>query len=218
MFNNKQLVSQAVNKIALAARHALDDLALGRVQQEPALTDRFVAYVQSELNGRSLAGIQWSAVTLPDRGANSAESQIGADLLSVVQFNLPGFAVTKGFLAQAKLVEPSTTFPGTESQRLRNQCDKMLDVSPASYVFLYSEHSGIRVVPAIELTGSRDCNPHELTSRSISQFFTEHFECFIGDRRFREATRKGLDILREEYRARKVLFLKAQPGEGAREF
>jgi hypothetical protein len=216
VFKNKQLVRKAVNKIAAAARQALQDLEDGRVQQEPAFTDRFIAYVQSQLHGRSLAGVCWSAVTLPDRGRNSAESQLGADLLSVVRFDLPGFSVTKGFLAQAKLVEPATSFSTAESQKLKEQCEKMLAVSPASFVFLYSLQSGVQVVPAIEVVGARDCNPHELTTRSIPQFFTEHFECFIGDRRFSAADGRQLEILREEYRARRVLALVARPGEGSR--
>ena len=214
MFKNKQLVKKAVSKIAIAARLALQDLEQGRAQQEPAITDRFIAYAQMQLNGQSLAGVRWTAVTLPDRGPNSAESQIGADLLSVVRFELPDFSVTKGFLAQAKLVEPTSSFSASESKSLKVQCEKMLLVSPASFVFLYSLQSGVQVIPAIEVVGARDCNPHELTARSIPQFFTEHFECFIGDRKFAAADKKQLDSLREEFHARRVLALVARPGEG----
>jgi hypothetical protein len=47
---------------------------------------------------------------------------------------------------------------------LREQCEKMLKHSSVSYVFLYSQHSGISVIPAIEGIGARTCNPHELTN------------------------------------------------------
>lgn len=217
MFKNRELVKKAVNKIAAAARDALKDLQDGRVQQEPAFTDRFIAYIQTNLHGRTLAGVIWSAVTLPDRGPNSAESQLGADLLSVVRFDLADFKVAKGFLAQAKLVEPTAKFSSVESSTLKSQCDKMLAVSPASFVFLYSLHSGVLVVPAIEVVSARDCNPHELTPKTIPQFFTDHFECFIGDRRFSAATGEQLETLRADYRARKVLAMTGRSGERSKQ-
>jgi hypothetical protein len=210
MFKNKNLVRRAANKIAAAGRMALQDLEHGRALQEPPVTDRLIAYIQYKLNDKSISGVQWHALTLPDRGPNSAESQLGADLLSVVQFDLPDFKVAKGFLAQAKLVEPSSGFTSQDSHKLKDQCEKMLAVSPASFVFLYSLQSGILVVPAIEVLAARSCNPHELTSYTLARFFTEHFECFIGDRKFAQASRHQLDVLREEYRARRVLLIEAR--------
>lgn len=205
MFCNRDLVRKAVSRINAAARDVIQDLEHGRVQQEPAFTDRLVANIQSRLHGQQLAGVRWAAVTLPDRGPGSAESQIGADLLSVVQFDLENFKVTKGFLAQAKLVEPSTSFSAAASKNLKEQCEKMLSISPASFVFLYSKQSGVLVLPAIDVLAARDCNPHELTTRTISKFFTEHFECFIGDHKFSAATGDQLKAIQDEYRMRKVL-------------
>lgn len=212
MFRNRNVVRKAVAAIGAAARDAISDLEAGRVQQEPAITDRFVAYVQSKLNGKVLAGVHWSAVTLGDRGPGSAESQLGADLLSVVRLELDNFSIAKGFLAQAKLVEPSTAFPASANKYLKIQCEKMLKISPASFVFIYSKQSGILVLPALDVIGARNCNPHELTTRTIPQFFTEHFECFIGDHRFKAATGDELQALREESKVRKVLALLGRPG------
>lgn len=64
---------------------------------------------------------------------------------------------------------------------LKEQCNKMLDLSPDSYVFLYSRKS-ISVVPAVSVVGADKWIPHDLSSRSITRFYEEHFQCFIGDR------------------------------------
>lgn len=121
------------------------------------------------------------AKTLTDRGPGSQESQFGADFMAVFRASLPDFEVAKGFLAQSKLIEPGETFTTADAKKLKQQCEKMLEHSPASFVFLYSQQSGIVVVPAGEVLAARDCNPHELTALSMGKFYEEHFECFIGD-------------------------------------
>ena len=62
-------------------------------------------------------------------------------------------------------------------------------------------------MPAAEILASRDCNPHELTSKKMANFYREHFECFIGDRQIRKATPQGLDELRQRYEARRLVLL-----------
>lgn len=210
MFRNRELVRKAVNRVSRAAKETLRDLEEGRVRQEPSFTDRLITNIQSELNGRTIAGVTWSAVTLGDRGPKSPESEIGADFLAVVRFNLQQFTVSKGFLAQAKLIEPAGSFPTAESARLKSQCERMLQITPDSYVFLYSLQSGILVVPATAVLAARECNPHELTTKSIRQFYTDHFECFVGDRRLSAATGQDLDKHLAEYRARRALLLIGQ--------
>lgn len=85
--------------------------------------------------------------------------------MGVLDVEMEGFSTRKGFLAQAKRVEPSGKFAASEAFRLREQCDKMLRHTSDSFVFLYSAHSGVTVVPAVEVIGARDCNPHELTAK-----------------------------------------------------
>lgn len=221
MFKNQKLVRGVTARINKAATNTLNALSAGRAQLEPQVTDRLLGAIEQELDGRSIGGVVWVAKTLTDRVRNSQESEFGADFMGVLSLDLNDLNVQKGFLSQSKLVEPSQSFPATESKRLKDQCAKMLAHSSSSYVFIYSQQSGIRIVPAIDVLGARDCNPHELTSKSITEFFKDHLECFIGDRQIKSATPQGLADLRERYLARAGVFIggkpKGSPREGKRE-
>ena len=213
MFANQRLVNSLIKKIGQVERETLDALRDGRVEQEPALTDRLLGSMEHVLNGKRVAGVRWTVKTLTDRGRGSQESIFGADFMAALELSLDGYQVAKGFLAQSKLVEPSQTFSKEGVTDLKKQCEKMLSFSPASFVFLYSQQSGIVVVPAIEILASRDCNPHELTSKKMASFYREHFECFIGDRGIHSATPKGLDELRQRYEARRLVLLYGSEGD-----
>jgi hypothetical protein len=167
--------------------------------------------MEHALNRQTIGGVYWYVKTLTDRGRGSQESEFGADFLASFQVSLQDFNVAKGFLGQSKLVEPSQSFSRDEVTRLRAQCDRMLSYSSAAYVFLYSQQSGIKVVPATEILAARDCNPHELTGKPMGNFYEEHFECFIGDREIRTADPQALDELRDRYRARRSFFLIGTP-------
>jgi hypothetical protein len=213
VFANQRLVNSLVKKISQVERETLDALRDGRVEQEPALTDRLLGSMEHVLNGKRVAGVRWTVKTLTDRGRGSQESVFGADFMAALELSLDGYQVAKGFLAQSKLIEPSQTFSKREVTRLKDQCKQMLSFSPDSFVFLYSQQSGIVVVPATEVLASRDCNPHELTSKKMASFYREHFECFIGDRGIRRATPQGLDELRQRYEARRVVLLYGSEGD-----
>ncbi len=163
--------------------------------------------MQYLLDHKTIAGVRWQAKTLTDRGRGSQESNYGADFLAALELDLQGYQVKKGFLAQAKLIEPSKNFGNANFEKTREQCEKMLKFSSASYVFLYSQQSGISVVPAVEALGARSCNPHELTSRPMRQFYKEHFECFVGDRSIQSASPQALQELRDRFDARTAILL-----------
>lgn len=156
--------------------------------------------MQYLLNYQTIAGVRWHAKTLTDRRRGSQENNYGADFLAALEIDLQGYQVKKGFLAQSKLIEPSENFSNANFE-------KMLKHSSASYVFLYSQQSGISVIPAIEVVGARNCNPHELTNRTMRQFYKEHFECFIGDRAIQSATPQALRELSEQFDARNAILI-----------
>lgn len=207
MFNNKKLASTFSRKVSTAARMAIEDMSEGRAQQEPSITDRLIAYIQREVRKGSSANMLWQAMTLTDRGPNSQEKKYGADFVGSLEIKIDGFYVRKGFLAQAKRVEPNQQYSSSDYAKLRSQCSDMLSLSPDSYVVLYSAVDGISVLPAIAVLAARNCNLHELTSKPIQKFFVEHFECFIGDPRVSLAQISTLDNLYERYRARAGLHI-----------
>jgi hypothetical protein len=187
MLSSLRVVRASAERIAEASRGIGDEAGAvaaairdGRIEQEPAITDRLLGRIEAHMDGFETNGMRWSAKTLTDRGRGAQESRYGADFIGVLEVNVPSFRVRKGFLAQAKLVEPSESFSSGEWDRLSGQCRRMLALSPASYVFLYSI-AGVTVVPALSVVSVDRTNPHKLYQRSIVGFFLSHFESFIGD-------------------------------------
>jgi hypothetical protein len=179
-----------------------------RIEHEPSITDRFLAYIEAKLDGEDIAGVHWQAKTLTSIGINSQEVRHGADFFGVLSLDLPGYRVQKGFLAQAKRVEPGQIFKASDQRNLRDQCQLMLHRSPVSYVFLYSEMSGMRVVSANDvLAATPHANPLDLTNWSVKEFFKAHLECFIGDYRVQAANRRELENLAADVRARNGIII-----------
>lgn len=203
------IIRQAAAHIAQAAAGTVDTLVEGRVEQEPAFTDRMLGRIETAMDGYATKGVRWTAKTLTDRAPNSQEREFGADFAGVLNINLEDFKVSKGFLAQAKMIEPHVSIPARDIGRMVAQCEVMLRHSPDSFLFLYSME-GIFVVPAVSVVGGRFSNPHELYARSLSRFYEEHFECFIGDREISTPTPNMLDGLRERLRARSLSYLAAE--------
>lgn len=213
MFQNNRLASLFSRKISTAARHVIEDMTSGRAQQEPSITDRLIAYIQAEARASTRSGFAWTAMTLTDRGRGSQERKYGADFVGSLEIKIDGFNIRKGFLAQAKKIEPTDRFTNSEYAKLKSQCEDMLRLSPDSFVFLYSAIDGFSVLPAISIIGARSCNPHELTKKTIQKFFVEHFECFIGDSNISLANIKTLDQLYEMYHARTCIHITIGKGE-----
>lgn len=211
MISDGRLVRNVARRIARAANSAVNDLATGLVEQEPHLTDRLLGRIMQSIDGYSSKGVRWSAKTLTDHGRGAQEREYGADFVGVLDIDLPDYSVTKGFLAQAKLLRAGS-MPTNEFDRLVSQCEQMLELSPAAFVF-HQSPSEIRVVPAIAVVASSGpdiaFDPDGLYSRSVARFYEEHFECFYGDRRI---SRADAGIL-AELRARSLLYLGARSRE-----
>lgn len=211
MIREKRMIRSTVRRIAAAAELSVADLKEGLVEQEPHLTDRMLGRIAQSIDGYKTKGVVWSAKTLTDHGPNTQEKEYGADFVGVLEMDIPGYKVRKGFLAQSKLVK-AVRMRRDEFRRMIGQCQQMLDLSPASFVF-YQSFDGIRVIPSVAVVAASGpevvFNPDGLYSRRLSTFYEEHFECFIGDRRISEPTKEIL----AELRARSLLFLGARTEE-----
>jgi hypothetical protein len=209
MIRRLEIVRDAAAHVADAAERVSGALRAGRIEQEPAFTDRMLGAIEEAMRDYHAKGVSWTAKTLTDRGRNAQEHRHGADFAGVLSIDLPEFKVKKGFLAQAKMLEPRAGMPKSEFHRMKGQCEAMLTQTPDSFVFLYSR-DGVTVVPAVSVVSSEPRNPHELYSRSISRFYEEHFESFIGDRRVNAPTPAMLEELRRGVDARSLLYLEAR--------
>ncbi len=202
MIRNYGIIRDSARRVADAIAHSTDALVEGRIEQEPAFTDRMLGAIEQAMREFRIKGVSWTAKTLTDRGRGSQEKKYGADFIGVLSIALPNFSVKKGFLAQAKM-----TNKRFDANELRVQCERMLQLSPASFVFLYGLR-GVSVVPAISVIGSRR-EPDALYSKTAAQFFEEHFESFIGDRAISAATPEALEDLLRRYESHSLLYLQA---------
>lgn len=208
MIAYRHAVRGAARRIARAINNSVMALQEGRVEQEPAMTDRMLGSIEESLRDFDVKGIRWSAKTLTDRGRGSQESEYGADFMGVLNITLPEFVVSKGFLAQAKLVKNGSS---GNVKELKQQCEKMLNLSPDSFVFLYWPNE-VRVIPALSVVASK-VDPIELYSRSAQRFFEEHLQCFIGDRTIQSATPATLKVMRDRFEVRSAILLQAKAGQ-----
>ena len=197
-------IRKAARKVATAADHTCQALREGRVEQEPAFTDRLLGSIETELDQFRSNGLFWRAKTLTDRGRGAQEAEYGADFMAVFSVDVDGCRYSKGFLAQAKLVPPETR--NSESLRLARQCEKMLAMTSAAYVFLYSPDA-VSILPALTVLGADGAALWKLHRRSVSRFFEDHFASFIGDRRMSAATPDTLTIMAGEFTARSAILL-----------
>lgn len=142
--------------------------------------------------------IVWSARTLrTGRGRAAEEKRHGADLMGVLDIDIPDYRVTKGFLAQAKRAEPGRKLSKNDWERLHDQCQVMLSRTPDSFVWVYSMERGVRIFPAISVVELDTQDIFDLYDRGVSSFFEYHLECFIGDQRLNSTDINTLDALDE---------------------
>jgi hypothetical protein len=80
------------------------------------------------------------------------------------------------------------------SKRLRKQCEDMLRLTPASFVLVFDVRQ-ISVVSAAAVGAHRYAQArvqHDLGTKTLTDFFTNLADCFIGDERLGSATQGDL--------------------------
>jgi len=218
------IVTQFGQIVADAEQIIADSIADNRIPSEPSITDRFLQELESSINRTNqVRGIQFSGITLSYLGPNADESIVGADFLAVLNIQIPGMSVSKGFLCQAKrsgrgfYINMKTRknmgvgFSNrTEFLHLRQQVRKMLVISPDSFVCIYS-NKRFAFTPALSIDGLRyGHGSDEVYAKSTRLFFSEFMMCFIGDRQLGAANRSQLSQLAKETGSRYALLVKVE--------
>lgn len=193
------LASQVSRLVNRAQKRILSAMVAGRVPDEPSITNRFLAAMEAEIDGQSIQGVVWTAKTLSSIGPNTEEKKYGADFMGVLDIDVTDFRVQKGFLAQAKRLAGSS-LSQAEWDRMRDQCDKMLKLSPDSFVFIY-QLDGFRVIPAISVLSYSKPNIESLYEKNLADFYANHVMSFIGDGRITAADGKTLAGLAQDVAA-----------------
>jgi hypothetical protein len=201
----KSSAAKAAKVIGAAIQGAEVALSEGRIEQEPAMTDRMLGRIEQALENLEIGGITWKAKTLTDRGRNAQESKFGADFFGVLDVRVPGYYVQKGFLAQAKMIR---RWGFLDTRDLVQQCERMLILSPDSFVFLYTE-KGVQVTSATAVVAASG-NLSAVHKEKAQKFFLSHLLCMIGDRAISSPTPAGLDELVQRANARRGLSITAE--------
>jgi hypothetical protein len=210
------LVSDAdrlADRIQTATARTVESLKDGWVSQEPHFTDRLLARIEDAVNGFNGDGVHWRARTLTDHGPGSEEKRFGADFLGVFEATTTELSLSKGFLSQSKMLDIGDQLSSKEYNRLREQCRRMLDRTPDSFVFLYAA-AGVRVVSANAVLHSAERSLDELGTKEVGEFFHDHFRCFIGDPSLTAPTDISRvvvvrDLVPTIWPVRRVLFIQA---------
>jgi len=209
MIRNPAFIRKTTHIIANAAEETTLIFNQGRIQDETAFTVSLIRKIEDKINGFEINGIKWEAMTLIPQ---TQEKIYGADFLGVLRIDTPNYKVSKGFLVQAKMKK------NLKMIELKQQCDKMLKISPSSFVFVYDD-DGIKIYPAISVLNSEK-HPSKMFHRTPAGFYKLHFESFVGDRKLsapnisilekiRKENEEELDEIRREHEARSILYLEA---------
>lgn len=165
-----------------AVNAAMGEYLNGGVEDEPEITGVLVGELNAALRGQ-IGGLNWAATIVRNGSGTAAEEQrIGADLLIHVSLDTPTDRYSKGVLIQAKRAEPSQLVPSTEINRLKTQCDIMLQHTPSAFVFTYARGS-MRCGSATKFSGSDERNIYRRSTWTSYRFFLELFRCPVGDPR-----------------------------------
>lgn len=185
------------------------------------ITDVFFEDIKQSLVRKRIGKVNFEVKIYKAKGPKSEEKDIGADIGGVVEIDFPDYQVKKAYLAQAKLckIRQGKYSSGEfvcQDPKLQEQCEKMLKITPDSFVFLYST-KGVLVAPAISVMAVADSGkatssiPIKSYGKSIGTFYEEFVKSFIGDSRIAKIIKSTEDLKRfaEEYKTESVLFIKA---------
>lgn len=150
-----------------------------KLTQEPRITERLSERVQKQLDGKKVGRykLRVTAETLSDRGGNSAESLLGADLaLSISLDGVDGF--DKTLFIQAKYdVE-------ADRNELIAACTKMEKIAgkKGSYIWIYCPH-GVKVISSHQVRKMRGNDFESIAHRSVGGFTGRILDCHAGSKR-----------------------------------
>lgn len=203
MIADHHFVRAAAARIGDVADATSQALADGLLRSEDAFTDRWVKRAAKAVDGFRHQKLRWRAQAHVVAGKDDAAP--AADLVCVLEVDLPGYSSRKGFLAQTLLIEDGHAPDAGRLQTLRKKCGALQAVTPASFVLIYRAKDVI-VVPATAVVAT-STRPDRLHKRKIGHFFEEFFSSFIGDPRVPGSRGTSLEDLVAKQNARAGLAL-----------
>ena len=193
----KSSLEQAFREAARAADRAVNasmqKYADGLTTDEDDITGVLIGRLDAAFDGE-IGGFTWSSSILRHRkGVAAQEKKAGADMLFHVSIKTPQLTYSKGVLIQSKRIDESIAMTANGHKELLGQCEKMLDITPASFVFNYTK-SGMRCASAMKIAGASSRVLSDSCNLTSYRFFLELFRCTTGDRNITSAKFDDLQI------------------------
>lgn len=187
----EETVKEAARRADRAVRRAMKKYGAGLVTDEDDLTGVLIGELDAALDGQ-IGGLTWSTSVVRHRKGTAAEEKAtGADMVIHVSFKTRQRRYAKGVLVQAKRVEPEAEMRAAAHKELVRQCGTMLSVTPAAFVFDYTQ-GVMRCGAATRIAGSTNRVLYDECSWTSYRFFLELFRCPVGDPRLTSARVRDL--------------------------
>jgi len=212
----ESLIRNVTDQVEIVVREVIDRYRRGIYSKEDHMTGALVSELDRRLNQlKSINGVKIIA-----KAFNLKEEIItGADLGVLLSANLLGYVIKKAFIAQAKICKCRRTKPrfsnGNIRKDLLEKCQKMLNITPSSFVIVYTDNfdCSIQVFPASEiiaLNNTISCSSiSDLYSMKFKRLFEKLLRCETGDpqivKGFQEP--KDMETFLKEYKIKHGLFL-----------
>ncbi len=185
---------RAAAKVAdKATARAIKKYSEGLVTDEDDLTGVLIGRLDAAFDGQ-VGALTWSSsIVRHRRGVAAQEKRIGADMIIHVSLMTPLQNYSKAVLVQAKRHEPAGQMTRNDQAELQKQCGKMLEISPASFVFNYAQR-GMRCGSASKIKGSSNRDLYDACNWTSYRFFLELFRSPIGDPKLTSAYVSDLPV------------------------
>lgn len=193
-------------KLAAATARVVQDYEEGDVVHEEPFSDQLCGRLKETLHEFETPNVRWQVdVAIGGEGAGKLkmrsltkykeEPLFGADLVMVLDLQLRDYSIRKGLLAQSKKLEVGNRMTPADWKRLREQCQEMIEITPASMVFLYSK-SGVMPISAAAVLAYNDRDLHRLVHYDIGIFYKDFAICWLGDPLVQATDPASLEALR----------------------
>src|SRR5215470_8963411 len=151
----EEVASAAAKQAERAVSITLQQMKAGHVYDEDDVTGFLVGSLATLFDKHQIGDVTLSAAILRHRRGTAAEERrYGADILIHVSMDTPTQEYSKGVLIQAKKKELTDYWSPTSHDELVEQCNRMLRVTAAAFVFSYTE-GGIRCGAATRVAGAK---------------------------------------------------------------
>ncbi|SAL51272.1 hypothetical protein AWB73_05363 [Caballeronia turbans] len=189
----EEIFREAARAADGAVNATMEKYAADLVTDEDDITGTLIGRLDSAFDGRT-GDISWSSSILRHRkGVAAQEKKAGADMLLHVSIKTPQLTYSKGVLIQSKRIDAGAAMTVIGHDELVDQCNKMLKITPAAFVFNYTK-SGMRCASATKIAGATSRVLNDSCNLTSYRFFFELFRCTTGDPRITTAKFDDLQI------------------------